>query len=91
MWLAVCVIALITQLIPATMGFKYGRPGKAIIYMITLPVVWFVALELVSGHLLLMPAIFLLAYPAPWAFLLHAMKMRREQLAAVAETQSMAP
>lgn len=80
MWGATLLLALAVQAVPAILALAYQRPGKATLYLATLPFLWFMALELISGHAVVVALTLLLAYPLPWAFLLRVMHLRREQL-----------
>ena len=82
MWGPVALVALAVQSVPAVLALSYGRPGKATLYLATLPILWFLALSLVSGHLGSVALVLLVVYPLPWAFLLRVMDKRRQQLGA---------
>jgi len=75
------IASLAVELLPLALALKYGRAWTSVIYFLTLPALWFLVIELVSGHMVI-AAHLLWIYPAPWVFLLMTMKRRRDQLAA---------
>jgi hypothetical protein len=70
------------QIAPAVIAFSFRRWGKGAIYLFTVPLIWFLAFDLASGHLKVLPAALVLIYPAVWIFLLTVMHRRRIQLQA---------
>jgi hypothetical protein len=79
-WGAMVFMALALESVPAFLAMSYGRPGKSILYLATLPILWLIALDLASGHALFISIALVVAYPLPWIFLLRVMNQRREQL-----------
>jgi hypothetical protein len=75
------IASLAVELLPLALALKYGRTWTSVVYFVTLPVLWFVVVELISGHMMI-AANLLWIYPAPWIFLLTTMKRRRDQLGA---------
>jgi len=78
------IASLAVELLPLALALKYGRAWTSVIYFVTLPVLWFVVVELISGHMVV-AAHLLWIYPLPWVFLLTTMKRRRDQLASARE------
>lgn len=74
------VASLIVEMVPLVLAAIYRRTRTAVIYFATLPVLWFIAMELFSGHMTGAGHL-LWIYPIPWIFLLVTMKRRRDEIA----------
>jgi len=84
------IACLAVELLPLVMALKYGRAWTSVTYFLSLPALWFLVVEMISGHMV-MAAHLLWIYPAPWVFLLITMKRRRNQLAAARDEALRSP
>jgi hypothetical protein len=80
MWKVLTFASLAAQGVPFVLALRYGRRGKAVVYLATLPGIWFLALVVASAHFQYLPIIVLFTYPVVWAFFLREMQKHREQL-----------